>query len=71
MKTIEDYKQEIARLNSEHSKMAGMMGGMTRYLDDAGIPPADKTHKRVKLLCVLYQQEKLENQRLRVLMDDF
>lgn len=67
---LEEKRTRIAQLMSDNSKMAGSMGSMSRYLDDIGIPKVPKINKRVKLMTILYEQMRMENKRLTLLLND-
>jgi hypothetical protein len=70
MRDIEQLSKQISGLNSTNSSMAGSIGAIGNYMDFLGIPKMNKITKRVKLMTILYQQLTLENERLKLLIDD-
>lgn len=65
-----ECKERISQLMSEKAKMAGQMNAISMYLDDVGVPKLDRLHKRVKLLAILYKEQRLENERLTLLAEE-
>lgn len=70
MISIEELQERVTKLMSENSKMAGKMSAICGYLDAAGVPNVSKTQNRVKLMTIMYDQMRLENKRLVLMLED-
>lgn len=70
MINIEELQCRVKELLSDKARMAGTMSAICRCLDEARVPKVSNIHKRVNLLAISYDQMRLENKRLKLMLDD-
>ena len=60
----------VDELKSDNSVMAGRFSAMSGYMDSIDIPKFGKVHKRFKLMTIMYEQLKIENKKLKLLLEE-
>ena len=66
--TRESLQDLLTEAMSDKGKMAGSIGAISRYLTDVGVSKAGSVQQRVKMLTILYEEERQKNKRLELML---